>query len=142
MMLEQGVAANATLRSIRGKTNGRTNDAINRAQQRGASTAVRDRVTDVVKELRSTGAIRDPARNRLVETREVVTANWNRTADLLDAQGESVLANEARHLERHLPPVLTDKEWLAVRFLRHMRARLDSPGGREEHSRAVHAANV
>jgi Relaxase/Mobilisation nuclease domain len=125
MMREQGIAANATSRSIRGKTRGKTKDAIFRAQQRGASTAVRNRVTDVVKEVRSTGAIQDPARNRLVETRKTVIANWNKTADLLDAQGENILANETRHFAQHLPPVLTDKERLAVQYLQHMRS-LDS----------------
>jgi hypothetical protein len=123
MMREQGIAANATSRSIRGKTRGKNKDAIFRAQQRGASTAVRNRVTDVVKEARSTGAIRDPARNRLVETRKTVIDNWNITADLLDAQGETILSNEARYFAQHLPPVLTDKERLAVQFLQHMRAR-------------------
>jgi hypothetical protein len=92
-------------------------------QKRGASTAVRDRVTDVVKEVRLTSAVRDPARNRLIETRKTVIANWNKTADLLDAQGETILANKARYFARHLPPVLTDKERLAVQFLQHMRAR-------------------
>src|SRR6202041_2585525 len=76
MMREQGIAANATSHSIRGKTRGKTKDAIFRTQQRGASTAVRNRVTDVVKEVRSTGAIRDPARNRLVEKRKTVIDNW------------------------------------------------------------------
>jgi uncharacterized protein with gpF-like domain len=135
MMREQGIAANATSRSIRGKTRGKTKDAIFRAQQRGASTAVRDRVTDVVKEVRSTGAIRDPARSRLVETRKTVIANWNRTADILDAQGESILANEARHFAQHLPPVLTDKERLAVQFLQHMRARDATARTAEKHIR-------
>jgi hypothetical protein len=101
-------------------------DAIFRAQQRGDSTAVRNRVTDVVKEVRSTGAIRDPARNRLVETRKTVIDNWNKTADLLDAQGERILANEARYFAQHLPPVLTDNERLAVQFLQHMRARVST----------------
>lgn len=108
MMREQSIAANATSRSIRGKVRGRTKDAIFRAPQRGASTAVRERVTDVVKEVRTTGAIRDPAWSRLVETRKTVIANWYETADLLDAQGEHILANEARHFAQHLPPVLTD----------------------------------
>jgi hypothetical protein len=123
MMREQGVAANATSHSIRGKTRGRTKDSIFRARPRGASTAARDRVTDVVKEVKSTGAVRDPARSRLVETRKNVIANWNKTADLLDAQGERTLATEARYFAQHLPPVLTDKERLAVQFLQHMRAR-------------------
>jgi hypothetical protein len=43
-------------RSIRGKGMDRTKDAIFCAQQRGASTAVRNRVTDVVKARPSSGS--------------------------------------------------------------------------------------
>jgi hypothetical protein len=38
LMREQGIAANATPRAIRGRSKGKTRDAIYRAQQRGAST--------------------------------------------------------------------------------------------------------
>lgn len=70
--------------------------------------------------MRSTGTVRDPARPRLLETRKAVIANWNATADLLDAQVESTLASEVRYFARHLPPVLTDRERLATQFLRHL----------------------
>src|SRR3984957_20693301 len=46
LMREQGIAANATSRVIRGKNRGKTHDAIYRAQRRGASHAVRARVED------------------------------------------------------------------------------------------------
>ena len=77
MMREQGVAANATPRVLRGKNK----DAIYRAQRRGASHTVRDRVKHVVQELQSTGTVRDPAKSHLVETRKAVMAAWARTAD-------------------------------------------------------------
>jgi hypothetical protein len=120
MMREQGIAANATPRAIRGNTKGKAKDAIYRAHRRHASTSVRERVTDVVSELRSTGTIRDAARSRLLETRKAVIANWNTTADLLDAQSEGTLASEVRYFARHLPPVLTDRERLAAQFLQHL----------------------
>jgi hypothetical protein len=123
MMREQGIAANATSRAIRGKTHGNTKDAIYRAHRRHASTSIRQRVTDVVNELRSTGTIRDAAKRRLLETRKAVIANWNATADLLDAQAESTLASEVRYFARHLPPVLTDRERLATQFLQHVAAK-------------------
>jgi hypothetical protein len=123
MMREQGIAANATPRAIRGKTHGKIKDAIYRAHRRRASTSIRQRVTDVVNELRSTGAVRDAARRHLLETRKAVVASWNTTADLLDAQGEITLAGETRYFARHLPPVLTDKEHLATQFLRDLAAR-------------------
>jgi len=37
-----------------------------------------------------------------------------KTADALDAQGEVALAGDVRQFANHLPPVLTDKERLAV----------------------------
>jgi hypothetical protein len=122
MMRQQGIAANATPRIIRGNTKGKTKDALYRAQQRHGSTSVRERVTDVVNELRSTGTIRDPAKSRLLDTRKAVIANWSTTADLLDAQGERTLASEVRYFARHLPPVLTDKEMVATLFLQHRSA--------------------
>jgi hypothetical protein len=123
LMREQGIAANATPRALRGKNKGKTNDAIYRAQRRGASHAVRDRVTDVVNELMSTGTVRDPAKSHMLETRTAVVAAWTKTADQLDAQGEAILAGEVRYFSRHLPPVLTDRERLAVQFLQHRASR-------------------
>ena len=119
MMREQGIAANATPRVLRGKNKGKTKDAIYRAQRRGASHAVRDRVKNVVHELQSTGTLHDPAKGHLAETRKALVAAWTRTADQLDAQGETILAGEVRHFSRHLPPVLTDREQLAAELLRH-----------------------
>jgi hypothetical protein len=62
---------------------------------------------------------RDPARAKLIGTRKAIIASWMTTADALDAQGEVVLAGDVRYFARHLPPVLTDKERLAIEFLRH-----------------------
>jgi hypothetical protein len=122
-MREQGIAANATPRSLRGKNKGKTKDSIFRAQRRGASHAVRARVTDVVNELISTGTVHDPAKSHLLETRRAVVAAWTKTADHLEAQGETILASEVRYFSRHLPPVLTDRERLAVQFLQHRASR-------------------
>jgi len=69
LMREQGIAANATPRVARGRNAGKTPDAIYRAQRRGKSTRVRDRVTKIAKELMQTGTFHDPARTRLIETR-------------------------------------------------------------------------
>lgn len=102
-----------------------------RAQRHGASTALLKRVKDTVKELAQTGAIRDPARAKLIRTRKAIIASWMRTADALDAQGEVVLAADVRHFAGNLPPVLTDKERLAIDFLRHRGNRIGTtcPGG-------------
>ncbi|MEQ1582161.1 MAG: relaxase/mobilization nuclease domain-containing protein [Steroidobacteraceae bacterium] len=126
-MREQGVAANATPRAIRGRIKGGLRDSIHRARQHGSSSFMRQRVTTIARELGQTGAFRDPARPQLLETRKAVLANWNRTADTLDAQGEATLAGEVRHFARHLPPVLTDRERLAAEFVRHLQERSAGP---------------
>jgi Relaxase/Mobilisation nuclease domain len=123
LMREQGIAANATPRALRGTNKGKTKDAIYRAQRRGTSHAVRDRVKDVVNELMSTGTVHDPARRHMLETRRAVVAAWTKTADQLDTQGESILAGKVRSFSQHLPPVLTDRERLAVQFLQHRASR-------------------
>ena len=127
MMREQGIAANATPRALRGKNKGKTKDAICRAQQRGTSSTFRDRVTDVARELRATGAALDPAKGHLRETRKELMTAWTRTADQLEAQGETTLAGEVRYFSRHLPPVLTDREGLAAQFLRYRTSPAASP---------------
>jgi hypothetical protein len=45
-------------------------------------------------------------------------AAWIKAAEVLDAQGEEILAGEVRHFAMHLPPVLTDRQNLAAQFLR------------------------
>ena len=119
-MREQGIAANATPRYVRGQNKGKTRDGIYRAGQRGASTAIRQRAIDVAGQLRAAGSFHDPARAKLLETRKAITNGWLDVAGTLDAQGETSLANEVRHFARHLPRVLTDKERVAVAFVQHL----------------------
>jgi hypothetical protein len=119
-MREQGIAANATPRFVRGQNKGKTRDGTYRAGRRGASTTMRHRVTDVATELRETGSFHDPARAKLLETRKAITHGWFDIADALDAQSEASLAGEARYFARHLPRVLTDKERIAVALVEHI----------------------
>ena len=121
MMREQGIEANATSRVVRGRNKVRIKDSIYRAQQHGKSRAVRERVMAIAQELSQTEAVRDLARAKLIETRKAVVASWTKIADVLDAQGELTLASDVRYFANHPPPVLTDKEKLARRFIRHIK---------------------
>ena len=121
MMREQGIEANATSRVVRGRNNSQNRDARYRAQQHGKSTALRQRVMAIAQELSQTGAVRDPAHAKLIESRKAVIASWMKTADVLDAQGEPTLAGDVRYFANHLPPVLTDTESLARKFIRHIK---------------------
>jgi hypothetical protein len=117
LMREQGIAANATPRAIRGENTRGRSERIFRAQRYGKSTAMRDRMTGIAKELQRTGTIEDPARARLLDTRRGLVSAWMKAADVLDAQGEVVLAGDVRHFAKHLPPVQTDRQRLAAQFL-------------------------
>jgi hypothetical protein len=122
MMRDQGIAANATPRVIRGQTKRASRNAMLWAQRR-----VQERVESVVNELRTTGTVHDPARAKLLETRRAVLTGWMGIAEALDAQGEFVLAGDVRYFAKHLPPVRTDRERLAEDFIRHLHATSERP---------------
>ena len=115
-MREQGVPANATSRSVRGETKRALRDAAYRAIRGGRSESIRVKAQSIATEL-SAGAIRDPARGKLLETRKAVVTGWMGIAATLDAQGEIILAGDVRYFANHLPKVLTDRERLAADFL-------------------------
>ena len=123
MMREQGIAANATPRSMRGQTKRATKDEFYRTRQRGESYTLREKVDGVVRELSQAQTISDPARVRLLKTREAVVAGWNAVAAKLESQGEIVLGGEVRYFAMHLPPVLTDRERLAAELLPYAKER-------------------
>ena len=131
-MREQGIAANATPRAVRGRNKRKTPDPIYRAKQRGASTVVRQRIMEVASQLQRAGSFSDPARARLLETRKAVVNGWLNIADSLDIQGEVILAGDVRHFARHLPRVLTDREHLAAALVEHFQKQRTSKTTREE----------
>lgn len=77
-MREQGIAANATSRVIRGRNKGKACDGAFLAQRRGKSSAIRAKVTTIATELPKNGHFSEPAQAKLVETRKAVVANWTR----------------------------------------------------------------
>ena len=130
-MREQGIAANATSRIIRGRNKGKARDGAFRAQRRGNSIAIRAKVTMIATELAKSGRFSEPARAKLVETRKAVLANWMKIAETLDRQGEVVLAGDVRYFAKHLPPALTDTERLAVKFTQHLASSPEAPRARQ-----------
>lgn len=130
-MREQGIAANATSRAIRGRNKGKARDGAFRAQRRGKSSAIRAKVTKIATELAKNGNFSEPARAKLVETRKAVVANWMKIADTLDRQGEVVLAGDVRYFAKHLPPALTDTERLATKFAQHLALSREALRGRQ-----------
>jgi hypothetical protein len=120
-MRNQGIPANATPRSVRGQTKRATKDVFYRTQVRGQSYALRERLDDVIHDLRDRKDASDPARAGLLETRKAILRGWNAVANKLEAQGEVVLGGHVRYFATHLPPVLTDRERLAEQLMRSVR---------------------
>lgn len=122
MMREQGIAANATPRAVRGRSKGAERDGRYRARKRGSSRAIREKAEDVARELMRSGTIQDPGHAKLAETRKAVVAGWLGVAAVLDRQGEAGLAGEVRQFVKSMPPVATDRERIATELLRIVKA--------------------
>ena len=118
LMREQGIAANATPRAIRGENKKKPRDEIFKVQRYGKSTVLRDQVIGIAQELALSKTVADPARERLLETRKSLVSTWIKAAEVLDAQGEMILAGDVRYFANHLPPVLTDRQRLAAQFIK------------------------
>src|SRR5215469_3421086 len=89
-MRRHGIAANATPRSVRGQTKRGAKDVFYRTQARGESYALREKLDDIVHALSKTKPVPDPARAKLLETRNAIIQGWNTVAARLEAQGEFV----------------------------------------------------
>ncbi len=120
LMREQGIAANATPRAIRGENKKNRREGIFKAQLYGKSKSavMRERVQGIATELSRSGTVEDPARERLLETRKSLVSIWMKAAEVLDEQGEEILAGDVRYFAMHLPPVLTDRQRLAAQLIR------------------------
>src|SRR4029077_2032311 len=94
---EQGVAANATERAVRGVTKPQKLDGIYRAERRRDSTHWGQRTEAVTRAMTPGGEIRpEPAKAQLLETRSRVVRGWNEVADDLVRQGQAELALAVR----------------------------------------------
>lgn len=123
-----GVPANATHRYIRGEVGLRKPDEIFRATLRGQSTHMRDRTEAVAKEI-AEGALQiEREKAPMIHTRSEVGRAWQAVSDLLIRQKRPDLAQEVRKFVAQMPPVMTDKEYLAARILEQQRGKTQNSG--------------
>jgi hypothetical protein len=121
---EQGVAANATERAIRGESKPQKTDGIHRAALRGESTHWRQRAEAVARGFGREQPT-EPCKTQLLETRRAVVRGWSGIADDLVVQGQVELALAVRDFVKGLPPVKTEREWILARMLQQVKARDD-----------------
>src|SRR5438874_290024 len=118
---EQGIAANATERAVRGESRTRKTDGIYRATLRGDSSHTRARAEAVAAELLKGNLRVEPGKSKLVETRKEVERGWRATSDILRNQGQSELAAQIRRFVDQMPPPRTDREHIAAQLLERAR---------------------
>jgi Relaxase/Mobilisation nuclease domain len=114
---QQGIAANATERAVRGETRVHKADGIYRASLRGDSSHARARVQAVASEMLTGGVRIEPVKLALAETRRAVERRWAATINILQIQGRYDLAADARRFVEQMPPPITEKEQLANALL-------------------------
>lgn len=118
---EQGIAANATERAVRGEMRTQKKDGIYRASYRGDSTHMRARSEQVAAEL-SMGKLQvEPGNARLLATRQEVERGWLAIRDSLIAQDNPELADQVLRFVTEMPHPRTEKERLASGLLERAR---------------------
>jgi hypothetical protein len=134
LMREQGVAANATPRQVRGQIRKPYRDAIHhrlralrafgqlpaderaRRQPPRSSTFMRAKLDGVLQVLRSGRGALDAGKAAMQGTRREVAADWRATADALRRQGKAELAARVVRFVARMPAVQTDTQRLAERW--------------------------
>jgi hypothetical protein len=118
---EQGVAANATERAVRGQYKTPMRDGIYRAMRRGESKHIHNRAQAVAAELANNHRRTEFGKATLLTTRKDVDCGWRAVSDILTRQRHLELAARARRFSNDMPLPLTDKEQLASQILEHGR---------------------
>lgn len=121
---DQGIAANATPRYLRGETKTRKSDGIYRAALRGESTHMRERADRVGAELLNGNLRVEPGKSKIIQTRNEVERGWRAVGDFLVLEGQPELAAQVRRFVAQMPPAQTEKELIAKAILM---ASKDSP---------------
>jgi hypothetical protein len=109
---EQGVAANATERAVRGEIKTRKSDGLFRAMQRNVSVRQQKRLFDLAADVPSGSAEIEAGKAVLMRTREQVVAGWLAVSERLQAEGDSHLAGRIRSFVARMAPVRSEKEML------------------------------
>jgi len=141
LMREQGVAANATPRQVRGQIRRPYRDAIHhrlralrtfgqlppgersKHQPPKTSTFMRAKLDSVLQVLRSGRGALDAGKETMQGTRRDVEADWRAAAETLRRQGERVLAAQVDRFVARMPGVETDARRMAERWREQARNR-------------------
>lgn len=111
---EEGVAANATERAVRGESRIHKTDGIYRAILRGDSTHVRARIEGVAAELLNENSSVEPGKAKLIETKNEVQRGWLSVHDALLLLGQVDLAAQVKKFVAEMPQLRTENEHIKL----------------------------
>lgn len=124
---ELGVAANATERAVRGKSDTHLPDRIYRANQRGESTYLQSRARALHGDLRhSATPTPDPGTVKVLATRQAVDSGWRNVSLMLANEGYRELGLQAHRFVGERQPPLSERQMIA--FATSAGARADADG--------------
>ncbi|KQX20683.1 relaxase/mobilization nuclease domain-containing protein [Variovorax sp. Root434] len=147
LMREQGMAANATPRQVRGQTRKPYRDAIHhrlcalrafgqlppsdRAKHRPPKTSIfmRAKLESVLQALQTKRGHLDVGKETMQRTRQGLVAGWHAIADALRSQGQAELADRVERFVARMPAVQTDAQRLADRWRETERSRAPERAG-------------
>ncbi|MDM0030392.1 relaxase/mobilization nuclease domain-containing protein [Variovorax saccharolyticus] len=135
LLREEGVAANATPRQLRGTRKGlkdpihhRLRDLQSAAAAARAGTVpsraapkessfMRKRLMDILEDLQAGRVVANKVTANLAATRAEVVGGWHETAEKLRRQGLGSLANQVENFVRNMPTPVTDRMHLQERLM-------------------------
>jgi len=120
---EQGIEANATPRAVRWQRPSHKRDGQFRAEKRGVSTVLRQRVKGIIKDVFTGTKVSEAGKAKLEQTRQEITTDWKRSLGVLLAQGQLGVARQVGRFIKSMPPVQTDRDALVEKLLVQGRAR-------------------
>jgi Relaxase/Mobilisation nuclease domain len=120
---EQGIAANATERVVRGRTQASKPDGIYRASQRRESTYWHERAESVARELQNGNIRAERGKAKLLQTRREVEHGWRAVSRILAREGQLALAAEVNRYVECMPLPRTEKERIAETLRGNVRAK-------------------
>jgi hypothetical protein len=140
LMREEGVAANATPRQLRGQRKGLRDPMHHRLRAVRAfhalpvpdqnhrpapkdSSFIRRKVEAIGRELQGGRLVPDDGKETLMATRGDVVNHWRATAETLRRQGLDALAAQVDRFVKTMPPPRTDREHIAQGLIERLLAR-------------------
>jgi hypothetical protein len=111
---EQGIAANATEREVRGQSRVPKTGAVFRSDERDSSTYVEAKLNSYVHRDRNQP---EPGKATLAATRRQVEQGWYAVHEVLEREGHSEVARDIRRFLAQMHPPRTEREQITLDVL-------------------------